>query len=169
MTLAEALLAPDPAGLNTRKAILREDLSLPPYQPAPAERENVRRKLAEAGIDQESTRIVLINPNSSELFALRRWSLGRFIELAGQLLREREDVSIVITGTAAERPDAEAILNQCRHPRCVSFAGRTTFPELPALYAEAHAMVTNDSGLAHFAALLELPTVVLFGPETPAL
>jgi ADP-heptose:LPS heptosyltransferase len=30
-------------------------------------------------------------------------------------------------------------------------------------------MVTNDSGPAHFASLLRLPTVVLFGPETPRL
>ena len=30
-------------------------------------------------------------------------------------------------------------------------------------------MVTNDSGPAHFASLLRLPTVILFGPETPRL
>ena len=30
-------------------------------------------------------------------------------------------------------------------------------------------MVTNDSGPAHFASLLQLRTVVLFGPETPRL
>jgi ADP-heptose:LPS heptosyltransferase len=30
-------------------------------------------------------------------------------------------------------------------------------------------MVTNDSGPAHFAAAAGLPTIVLFGPETPKL
>jgi len=30
-------------------------------------------------------------------------------------------------------------------------------------------MVTNDSGPAHFAAASGLPTIVLFGPETPNL
>jgi ADP-heptose:LPS heptosyltransferase len=30
-------------------------------------------------------------------------------------------------------------------------------------------MVTNDSGPAHFAAASGLPTIVLFGPETPDL
>jgi ADP-heptose:LPS heptosyltransferase len=30
-------------------------------------------------------------------------------------------------------------------------------------------MVTKDSGLAHFAAMAGLPTIVLFGPETPKL
>src|SRR6202012_3321141 len=38
--------------------------------------------------------------------------------------------------------------------------------ELPALYAQAALMVTNDSGPAHFAAAAGLPTIVLFGPET---
>ena len=30
-------------------------------------------------------------------------------------------------------------------------------------------MVTNDSGPAHFASVTRMPTIVLFGPETPAL
>jgi len=30
-------------------------------------------------------------------------------------------------------------------------------------------MVSNDSGPAHFAAATRLPTIVLFGPETPKL
>ena len=30
-------------------------------------------------------------------------------------------------------------------------------------------MVTNDSGPGHFSSVTPLPTVVLFGPETPAL
>ncbi len=49
------------------------------------------------------------------------------------------------------------------------FTGKTTFRELLALYSIARLMVTNDSGPAHFASLLNLPTVVLFGPETPRL
>lgn len=86
-----------------------------------------------------------------------------------RLLQEHAGISLVITGTASEEADARAILERVRSPRCVSFAGRTTFPELLALYSQAHAMVANDSGPPHFAALLRLPTVVLFGPETPAL
>jgi len=30
-------------------------------------------------------------------------------------------------------------------------------------------MVTNDSGPGHFAAVTDMPTFVIFGPETPAL
>ena len=41
--------------------------------------------------------------------------------------------------------------------------------DLLALYALTVVMVTNDSGPAHFAAASGLPTIVLFGPETPNL
>jgi ADP-heptose:LPS heptosyltransferase len=41
--------------------------------------------------------------------------------------------------------------------------------DLVPLYALSQVMVTNDSGPAHFAAPVGLPTIVLFGPETPDL
>src|SRR5208283_69702 len=50
-----------------------------------------------------------------------------------------------------------------------SFAGHSALAELPALFAHAAVMVSNDSGPAHFAAASGLPTIVLFGPETPKL
>ena len=53
--------------------------------------------------------------------------------------------------------------------RCIDFTGRTSFRELLALYSIARLMITCNSGPAHFAVLLDLPTIVLFGPETPRL
>jgi len=76
---------------------------------------------------------------------------------------------LVVTGVAAERADARYILDQVQNQRCIDFTGKTSFGELLALYSIAALMVTNDSGPAHFASLLSLPTVVLFGPETPRL
>jgi len=40
---------------------------------------------------------------------------------------------------------------------------------LPSLYSISICMITNDSGPAHFASITEMPTFVLFGPETPKL
>ena len=51
--------------------------------------------------------------------------------------------------------------------RSVSFAGQSRVAELPALYAEATLMVSDDSGPAHFSSAMGLPTIVLFGPEMP--
>ena len=76
---------------------------------------------------------------------------------------------LVITGVASEQRDAQYIKQRLPNPRCVDFTGKTNFRELLALYSIARIMVTNDSGPPHFASLLRLPTVVLFGPETPRL
>jgi ADP-heptose:LPS heptosyltransferase len=168
LALARALLSPDPDGLSVREPVDPSRLTLPEYRPGPAAAEAVRRTLSDAGIPADA-RLVLVNPNSSDLFPLRRWPLERFAEFSARLVARYSDVALVITGTESERQDAQAILDRVHSPRCVSFAGRTTFAELLALYGAAAVLVTNDSGPAHFAALLRLPSVVLFGPETPAL
>src|SRR5262249_43816885 len=41
-------------------------------------------------------------------------------------------------------------------------------PTVPAHHVcTSTCMITNDSGPAHFASITEMPTFVLFGPETP--
>ena len=98
--------------------------------------------------------------------------------LAEALLRRNSRVSppvastvaraATITGAPEERARAEE-LARINGPRSVSFAGHSSLADLPALYAQATLMVSNDSGPAHFSAAIGLPTIVLFGPETPKL
>jgi ADP-heptose:LPS heptosyltransferase len=47
--------------------------------------------------------------------------------------------------------------------------GKTTLRQLMILYCLADALVTNDSGPAHFATLTQIQVISLFGPETPLL
>jgi ADP-heptose:LPS heptosyltransferase len=51
----------------------------------------------------------------------------------------------------------------------IAVAGETSLRELLVLYSLSSLLVTNDSGPGHFASMTEIPTLVLFGPETPAL
>ena len=151
-------------------AISESSFILPDYRPPETDIESVRTKLRDRGLVTSSeTSLVLINPNSSDLFPLRRWPLDRFAEVTKRLIENDSSVRIVVTGTASEEADARAILDRVSSSSCVSMAGATTFPELLALYSLASLMITNDSGPAHFATLLCLPTLVLFGPETPRL
>ena len=92
----------------------------------------------------------------------------RFAELIGRILAAHADVLVLITGAPEERARAEE-LAQINGARSVSFAGHSALADLPALYAHASLMVSNDSGPAHFSAATGLPTIVLFGPETPKL
>ena len=114
-------------------------------------------------------RLVLINPNASELLPQRRWMPAHFVTVIRSLLEEYDDLVILITGGAEERPQAETLKTQVDNDRCVNFAGQNSLEQLPALYSISRLMLTNDSGPGHFSAVTELSTYVLFGPETPAL
>jgi len=47
-------------------------------------------------------------------------------------------------------------------------AGETTLRQLIVLYTMADVLVTNDSGPGHFSSMTDITSIVLFGPETPA-
>ena len=112
---------------------------------------------------------MLVNPNASNLLPQRRWLPERYAELIRRILAAHDDALVLITGAPSERAEAEQLAAQCASERCIAFAGHTTLTDLPALYAMAKVMISNDSGPAHFSAACGLPTIVLFGPETPNL
>lgn len=123
---------------------------------------------AAAPFDPARQRLVLVNPNASEMLPHRRWMGERYAALIRRVVAAHDEVLVAVTGAPSERAEAEALV-QAAGPRCISLAGKTRLAELPALYAHASLMVSNDSGPAHFAAASGLRTVVLFGPETPRL
>lgn len=136
-----------------------------------AERDAMRRRVADTcpGFVAEHHRLVLINPNASDLLPHRRWPPAHFARLMRAILDRWPDAILLITGAPSDAALAGRLKAAVADPRVVDFTGRTSLAELPALYAIAAAMVTNDSGPGHFAAITDLPTIVLFGPETPRL
>jgi ADP-heptose:LPS heptosyltransferase len=112
---------------------------------------------------------VIFNPNASDLLPQRRWPRAHFARLAKMILDKHPDILILLTGAPAEREGAEDLKNQIDNARCINFAGNIKFKQLPVLYTISTAMISNDSGPAHFAATTPLPTFVIFGPETPDL
>ncbi|HEX3936631.1 MAG TPA: glycosyltransferase family 9 protein [Xanthobacteraceae bacterium] len=169
IALVDALLAPAPT-VPYSKTIIDDDQIKAAIAPAsaPARAQVLDRIRTLALFDPARHRLVLINPNASELLPHRRWMPERYEELIRRILARFDDVLVLITGAPGERAEAER-LAAASGPRCVSFAGHSALAELPALYTESVLMVTNDSGPAHFAAAAGLPTIVLFGPETPHL
>ena len=169
IAFVDALLAPVPT-VPYAKTLIGDDQIRVEIAPATAQaRAHMLARIREcAPFDPTRHRLVLINPNASELLPQRRWMPERFAQLIGRILAAHDDVIVLITG-AAEECEAAERLAAASGPRSVSFAGHSALTELPALYAHAALMVTNDSGPAHFSAAAGLPTIVLFGPETPKL
>ena len=120
-------------------------------------------------LDPEKHKIILINPNASELLIQRRWPQENFAHLIKMILEKCARAIVLITGDTRERDEAQRLKEQVQDERCINFAGKVTFAQLPLLYSISEFMVTNDSGPPHFAAITDMPTFVIFGPETPAL
>jgi ADP-heptose:LPS heptosyltransferase len=114
-------------------------------------------------------RLILINPNASDLLPQRRWAQQRFSELIQAVHQQYPQDLILITGSPTEFAYVDKVRSVANIKNALNFAGQVSFSELPPLYTLSDVMVTNDSGPGHFSAVTPLRTVVLFGPETPAL
>jgi ADP-heptose:LPS heptosyltransferase len=169
IALIDALLAAAPTVPYSKTVIGDDQIKVAIAPPSDQARALMLERIrALVPFDPARQRLVLINPNASELLPHRRWMPERFAELIGRILAAYADVVVLITGAPEERSRAEELV-RANGPRSVSFAGQSSLTDLPALYAHAALMVTNDSGPAHFSAASGLPTIVLFGPETPKL
>ena len=134
-------------------------------------RERIEKLAKESDIEYThgKNRLILINPNASDLLPQRRWAQQRFSELIQGIHQQYPNDLILITGSPAEFAYVEKVRVVANIKNALNFAGQVSFGELPPLYTLSDVMVTNDSGPGHFSAVTPLRTVVLFGPETPAL
>ena len=134
-------------------------------------RGRIEKLAKEANISYTSgkNRLILINPNASDLLPQRRWAQQRFSELIQAIHQQYPNDLILITGSPAEFVYVDKVRSVANVKNALNFAGQVSFAELPPLYTLSDVMVTNDSGPGHFSAVTPLRTVVLFGPETPAL
>jgi len=105
----------------------------------------------------------VLHPGASS--GARRWPVGRWVEVARHEHRQRRKV--VITGSVAERPLAEAVCQRARVEAQCCMAGETSILELAALVQHAGRVVCGDTGVAHLATAMGTPSVVLFGPSSP--
>ena len=133
--------------------------------------ERIEKLAKESGLQYTpgKNRLILINPNASDLLPQRRWAQQRFSELIQAVHAKYPHDLILITGSPAEFAYVEKVRTVANVQNALNFAGQVSFAELPPLYTLSDVMVTNDSGPGHFSAVTPLRTVVLFGPETPAL
>jgi lipopolysaccharide heptosyltransferase II len=167
LDLALALTAPAGQVPLVKRPLQTERLSVPKLRIDPATEARVWARLQELspGLHRRH-KLVILNPNASKRFPMRRLPLEGYARLAARLL-EDPDVHVVITGVADEQPDAEFISRAVGSTRIIDFAGRTTMTELLHLFQMAQVLITNDSGPAHFACLTDVHVVVFFGPELP--
>jgi ADP-heptose:LPS heptosyltransferase len=110
-----------------------------------------------------SDRLVALHPGAGSV--TKRWPLPRFINFAQQLALQ-ENVRVLIMEGPAETGLAEAMAQALPAEKIFSLQS-VPLNLLAALVERCGAFVGNDSGIAHLAAGLQVPSVVLFGPTSP--
>ena len=93
----------------------------------------------------------------------RRWPPARFAAVAASLRRQGHEV--VVTGG----PDEQHLARAIAHDAGVTAAEPMTLDQLLALVAGARLVISGDTGVAHVATNYRTPSVVLFGPVSPAI
>ena len=129
----------------------------------PDERLRARQTLSKMGID-ENSRIIGINPGATYGTA-KRWPKERYAELSRRLI-EQHQASVLVFGGPGEARLGQEISAQVGRS-CFNLCNKTGLREALALIDCCHAFVTNDSGLMHVAAALDIPQVAIIGPTDP--
>jgi ADP-heptose:LPS heptosyltransferase len=107
----------------------------------------------------------LIHPGAAS--PSRRWPPERFAEVArSETARGRR---VIVTGGPGEADLAADVAERAGLPEGAVHADQGGVLTIGRLVAAADRVVCGDTGIAHLATALRTPSVVLFGPTSPAL
>jgi len=121
--------------------------------------DKVNKALAEAGLSDR--KIALIHPAAA--FATKQWATENFARVT-EFLAERGLAPVAIVA-----PNEKALLEKLRAEAAVNITiFDLSLPEVTALAARSQLFVGNDSGIAHIAAAVGTPAVVIFGSSNIA-
>jgi len=123
------------------------------------QRARARDILYEHGISKEE-RIIGINP-SATYGPAKQWSFERYAGLADKI-QDFADGRVLIFGGPEDIPLGRKISQTMKHAP-VDLSGKTELGEAMALIERCSLFITNDSGLMHVAAALNVPLIAIFG------
>jgi ADP-heptose:LPS heptosyltransferase len=98
--------------------------------------------------------------------AIKQWDASRFGEVAGRLAAET-GATIILTGTADDRPLVDVVKRALTGRRVIDLAGDVDLVTLAALLERLDLFLTGDTGPMHLAAAVGTPVVAIFGPSDP--
>jgi heptosyltransferase-2 len=140
--------------------------SNPPYLvPMASALESARARLQAAGIQTDA--LVVLCPGA-EYGPSKRWPAAHFAALAQSILKAKPTASVVLLGSPSDRAIGDAVVSSvASQSRMFNWCGATSLDEAIAIISLCSKVVSNDSGLMHIAAALQVPQVAIFGSSDP--
>ena len=132
----------------------------PELQVSRKRRSDARKKMAEYGVEEGSL-VVGMGAGSTNSLA-KRWPAENFSALA-DLLTVRHNANVVLFGSKDESHVSRSVLEGSSEVHR-DLTGQTDLATATAILSELDLFVSNDMGLAHVAAAVVTPTIVIFCP-----
>ena len=126
----------------------------------PEAADSIAKRLEEAHLDGRPFAVV----HPAAAFDTKQWATGNFARVMTEL-EKKQLPTVVITG-----PNQTALVDllQAMLATQVTAFTNLSLPEVTALVSRARLFVGNDSGIAHIAAAVGSPSVVIFGSSNRA-
>ncbi len=172
-----ALVALRPARLLTHRHDAHPDLAGPPWRADLHEVDRWCALLHWAGINcraddlaidppegyGDDRGVVVIHPGAAA--RARQWPPHRFAAVAAALAGDGHRV--VVTGSPAEADLVRTVVREAGLPRTAIWP-QSGLLALVALISDCALLICGDTGVGHVATATGTPSVLLFGPTTPA-
>ena len=133
-----------------------------PYPELRSEKKNTDRLLMQLGLNLEKP-VVGLMPGA-EYGPAKQWPVAYFAKLA-QLLVQR-GYQVWVFGSAKENALGEEIIRDLSEA-AYNLCGKTELVDVIDLVACTEQVVSNDSGLMHIAAAMDVTVNVIYGSSTP--
>ncbi len=130
---------------------------------ADRDRKMIQSVLAASGIGPDQA---LIGLSPGVVFGpAKQWPAERFAAI-GDWAAQRWGAKAVVMGSKGDQDTCTEVNRLMRHGS-LNLCARTTLGEVMALIERCQCFVTNDSGLMHIGAALQVPMVAVFGSTDP--
>jgi ADP-heptose:LPS heptosyltransferase len=113
----------------------------------------------------ESGRYVALHPGVGAFGPARQWPPARLAAVGQALVADGYRLVITGGGDALAREAAAELRGHLGETPALDLTGRCDVPVSAAVYAGAALFIGSDNGMAHLAAAVGAPSVVVFGPS----
>jgi len=154
------------------KTVMRfASLAFPAHQPLPyvprprlkTEKQEVNASFKSLNLALGDAPVLALCPGA-EYGPAKQWPANHFAELA--IERIKLGWQILLLGSDKDS-DICSRINAATENQCTNLSGKTELGQVIDLMSRASAIVSNDSGLMHIAAALDLPLVAIYGSSDP--